>query len=131
MSAKIFNKSITLFCSYTRNKELKYKRVVLNNVFIDKSKIVNTNSTGMTDANSIWVAIPMTSVKNYVYPKTFRGSPDKYMTIQEGDVLVEGIVKEDYTSMTQLFKEVDNAYTITGVDYKAFGSLPHFEVSGK
>ena len=131
MSAKIFNKSITLYCSYTKNKEIKYKRVVINGVFTDKSKIVNTNTTGMTDSNSVWVAIPMTAIKNYVQPKVFNKFPEKYMTLKEGDMLVDGIIDKDYNSMVQLQKEQDNVYTITGVDYKAFGSLPHFEVSGK
>ena len=127
----MFVKTITIYCSYIDNKELKYARRVVNGVFIDKQKVVNTNTTGMTDTNSVFIAIPKSVVPNYVSPKVFNVNPSDKITFKEGDIIVEGEIKTDYNSMTTLQKELDNVYTITGIDYKDFGTMPHFEISGK
>lgn len=127
----MFVKTVTVFCSYIDKGETKYARRIIKGVFIDKSKVVNTNTTGMTDVDRIFIGIPESRVPTYKTPKEFAKDVENSLTFKEGDKIAEGEIQTDYTSMINLEKEHDNIYTITGVDFKDFGSMPHFEISGK
>lgn len=126
---------MTIFCSYfdKSKKDNRYIRKIINGVFWADTKVVNTNTTGMTDVNTLNVFIPKENVSNYISPKKYASleNPDNHITFKEGDKIVKGIIEKDYTSMVELDKEQDNVFTITGADYKDYGTRPHFALSGK
>lgn len=132
----MFDKDITIFCYWrdATGKE-KYIRKQLNNVFIDNTQIANTNTNGLEDANSLFLVVKKTEAINagYVSPKQFEmlEDPTNNFTFKEGDKIVKGLVGKDYESSVDIVKENEYVYTITGVDLKDFGSLPHFEIAGK
>ena len=120
----VWNKTITVFCSYIKNHEQLYKRKILTNTFYDNISVVATNQ-GLQNANKISLFI-----KDYdgiVPPREFNGNG---WTLKEGDRIVAGEVLKDYTSMIDLEKDYVT-YTITSVDFKNYGTLPHYEVGGR
>lgn len=133
----MFNKDITVFCYYRSSTgEEKYIRKQIKGVFIDDTQIANTNANGIEDANSLFVAIPekvITSIGGYLPPKQFASleDPSKNFTLNKGDKIVKGLINTDYNSNVDIAKDNEYVYTITGVDFKNFGSMPHFEISGK
>lgn len=134
----MFDKNITIFCYWrdSTGKEEKYIRKQIKGVFVDDTQIVNTNSNGMEDANSLFVAIPesvITKSKGYLAPKEFSKlkDPSNNFTLSKGDKIVKGLIDTDYNSSVDIVKNNEYVYTITGIDFKNFGSMPHFEISGK
>ena len=122
----MWDKTITVFSSYhdKATKTDKYSRKILNNTFVDQKNTVATNQ-GIENANKINVYIK--DYTGYVKPKIYAGLG---WTLKEGDKIVAEKVDKEYTSMVELSKEYVT-YTITSVDFKNYGSVPHFEVGGK
>lgn len=132
----MFDKNITIFCYWRDSKgEEKYIRKQIEGVFIDDTKIVNTNTNGLEEANSLFLAILKETAFNngYVTPKEFANleDPSKNFTLKEGDKIVKGLIDTDYETDVDIAKNNEYVYTITGIDFKDFGSVPHFEISGK
>lgn len=133
------NADITIYNRYF-DKETrldKYHRTVLYGVFWDEVKAVNRIQSGLEDTDKVTIIIPfsVTTDKKYVPPKAFDKLPDKtgYFTLQEGDRVVRGDINfEIIGKMSDLDKEYE-AYTITSVDTKDFGSphMRHWEVGAK
>lgn len=133
------NADITIYNKYF-DKETrldKYQRTVLYGVFWDERKAVNRLQSGLEDADKVTIIIPfsVTTDKKYVPPKAFDRLPDKtgYFTLQEGDRVVRGDINFEITGkVSDLDKEYE-AYTITSVDTKDFGSphMRHWEVGAK
>lgn len=133
------NADITIYNRYF-DKETrldKYQRTVLYGVFWDERKAVNRLQSGLEDADKVTIIIPftVTTDKKYVAPKAFDKLPDKtgYFTLQEGDRVVRGDINFEITGkVSDLDKEYE-AYTITSVDTKDFGSphMRHWEVGAK
>lgn len=122
----MWDKTITVFSSYydKATKTDKYIRKVLNNTFVDQQSTVATNQ-GIENANKINVYIK--DYAGYIKPNLYTGTG---WTLKEGDKIVPEQVIKDYSSMVQLAKE-HTTYTITSVDFKDYGSVPHFEVGGR
>lgn len=135
----ITNADITIYNRYF-DKETrldKYQRTVLYGVFWDERKAVNRLQSGLVDADEVSIMIPFSieTDKVYVPPKEFEKLADKsnYFTLQEGDRVVKGAVDFEITGkVSDLDKEYE-AYTITSVDTKDFGSphMRHWEVGAK
>ncbi len=132
----MFDKDITIYCYWrdSAGKE-KYIRKQIKGVFIDDTKIVNTNTNGLEEANSLFLAIPKETALNngYLTPKEFSDlqDPNNKFTLKEGDKIVKGLIDTDYETDVDIVKNNEYVYTITGIDFKDFGSMPHFEISGK
>lgn len=133
------NADVTIYNRYF-DKETrldKYQRTVLYGVFWDERKAVNRLQSGLEDADKVTIIIPftVTTDKKYVPPKEFEKLDDKsdYFTLQEGDRVVKGAVDFEITGkVSDLDKEYE-AFTITSVDTKDFGSLHmrHWEVGAR
>lgn len=133
------NADVTIYNRYF-DKETRldrYQRTVLYGVFWDERKAVNRLQSGFEDADEVTIVIPfrVATDKKYVVPKEFEKLEDKagYFTLQEGDRVVKGAVDFEITGkVSDLDKEYE-AYTITSVDIKDFGSphMRHWEVGAK
>lgn len=122
----MWDKTITVFSAYydKATKTDKYSRKVLKHTFVDQQSTVATNQ-GIENANRINVYIK--DYAGYIKPNLYVGDG---WTLKEGDKIVPEEITQDYTSMVQLAKE-HITYTITSVDFKDYGSVPHFEVGGR
>lgn len=133
------NADITIYNKYfdKASRLDKYQRTVLKGVFFDNKKAVNTIKSGMENADEAMIVIPFTvdSNKTYKNPIEFQKLNDKsnYFTLQEGDRVVRGGIDFEITGkLSELDKNYD-AYTITSVDTKDFGSkrMQHWEVGAR
>lgn len=133
------NADITIYNRYfdKATRLDKYQRTILYGVFWDERKAVNRLQSGLEDADKVTIIIPFTVItdKKYVAPKEFEKLQDKsnYFTLQEGDRVVKGAIDFEITGkISDLDKEYE-AFTITSVDTKDFGSLymRHWEVGAK
>ena len=120
----VWNKTITIFCSYVNNHNTVYKRKVLRNTFYDNISVVATNQ-GLQNANKLSLFIK--DYQGIVPPREFNGEG---WTLKEGDRIVLEEVATDYDSMINLEKDYVT-YTITSVDFKNYGTVPHYEVGGR
>ena len=133
------NADITIYNRYfdKATRLDKYQRTILYGVFWDERKAVNRLQSGLEDADKVTIIIPfaVTTDKKYAPPKEFEKLEDKtgYFTLQEGDRVVKGAIDFEITGkLSDLDKECE-AYTITSVDIKDFGSphMRHWEVGAK
>lgn len=133
------NADITIYNRYfdKATRLDKYQRTVLKGVFWDERKAINRLQSGLEDADEVSIIIPIRVAidKKYVPPKEFEKLPDKtgYFTLQEGDRVVRGDIDFEITGkVSDLDKEYE-AFTITSVDTKDFGSLHmgHWEVGAR
>jgi hypothetical protein len=123
----VFNKFID------ENKNVVFKKHLIDHVFWDDSKAVNLNR-GYDNADSVNVFIPKSQndMSGFVEPKAYKGL-NKW-TLQVGDFIVKGEVKEKQVlGIKELTSKYDNVFTISLVDDKDFGSssMHHFEIRGK
>ena len=129
------NTSMSVFNKYTdEEKNVRFKKHLIDNVFWDDSKSVNLN-LGYENADEVNVYIPKSQndLSGYVEPKQYKGGNGTW-TLENGDIIVKGNVDEEEISMIkELTKKYDNTFTITLVDDKDFGSsnMQHFEIKGK
>ena len=119
------------------NTEKKLEEICTTHIYgvhWENVKAVNVINSGMSDADSIVVYIPMSARtdKKYKQPKEFEKAHDGCFTLRPGDVIVKGIVSYEGTiaKITDVF---DNSAIITSVDAFDYGSydMRHWEVSGK
>lgn len=129
------NTSMCVYNKYTdEEKNIVFKKHLIENVFWDDSKGVNLN-TGYDKADDVNVFIPKSqnNMSNYVEPKSYKGMSNTW-TLNNGDFIVKGNTEEiQVSSIKELIEKYDNVFTISLVDDKDFGSkkMHHFEIRGK
>lgn len=126
----MFNKDITIFNKlYDKEKRTDvYKRTVLKGVHTEMTQSSDFVDKEMRANDTLFVSIPF-SFEGYVKPKEYQENFLGKWTLQEGDIIVAGVVENDIDSPKYL-KHLDNVYTIKSVksiDYSVT-SLNHFEV---
>jgi hypothetical protein len=128
------NTNMCVFNKFTdKNKNIVFKKHLIDHVFWDDSKAINLNR-GYDNADDVNVFIPkdQNNMSSYVDPKQYN-SLNKW-TLQVGDFIVKGNVKEkEVSGIKELTTKYDNVFTISLVDDKDFGSssMHHFEIRGK
>jgi len=130
------NTSITLYNKYfdKATRMDKYQRTILENVFFDDRKAVNKLQSGMENADEAMIVIPFSVISNRSYkrPMEFQNLIEKTsnFTLKEGDRIVKGAINFDIEGRLSDLDKNYEAYTITSVDTKDFGSprMQHFEI---
>ena len=128
------NTKMCVFNKYTdENKNVIFKKHIIEHVFWDDSKAINQNR-GYDNADDVNVFIPKSQndMSGYVEPKQYEGL-NKW-TLQIGDFIVKGEVEEkEVSSIKELTSKYDNVFTISLIDDKDFGSssMHQFEIRGK
>lgn len=127
------NSKMTVYNKYnTADKQVNFKKHLIENVFWDDAKIVNL-SLGLENADEVNVYIPKdkNDLTKYVKPKKYN-AVDNSWTLKEGDYIVRGNVNINEIQEIKELSDYD-VFTITSVDDKDFGSpsMQHFEVKGK
>ena len=129
------NTSMSVYNKYTdEEKNVVFKKHLINNVFWDDSKGINRN-LGYENADDVNVFIPKSqnNMNGYVEPKKYKGLSNTW-TLENGDFIVKGNTNEsEVLSIRELVQKYDNVFTISLVDDKDFGSenMHHFELRGK
>src|SRR5574341_2471167 len=95
----IYNRYVTAGVEY-------YQRAEVRNVKWENRKAANVIRSGLLAADSVAVYIPSLSRVGYLAPKTWQALSNKagYWTLQEGDVMVKGIVTDEITSVFTVTK---------------------------
>ncbi len=140
----MFEDSITIFNKkYDPDKrDYYFVRTYIVGVNIEKKKAVNVIKSGLENASSATIYIPIENLesedKEYILPKKYQRLSikeiEKYYTLQPGDYIVQGIIEYDIdekNTVTKLKNEVDDVFEILIVDNKLKGGLPHWEVALK
>lgn len=128
------NAKISVFNKYTDdNKNVVFKKHVIENVFWDDSKAVSLERGYQNDDNvNLFIPKSQNDMSGYVKPKQYNGLKDTW-TLKNGDYVVKGEVDENEVLGIKDFLKYDDIFVINLVDDKDFGSknMQHFEVRGK
>jgi len=128
------NSNITIYNKYFNKADRSdsYKKTILYGVFWEETKGSNVLKSGLMSADSIKVFIPHNPHKaSYQEPKAFTGNQSGW-TLQREDIIVKGIIADEFVSVADLQKRFDNVHMITNIDNLDFGSpnMRHFKVGG-
>ena len=96
-------------------RDINYTRYNYEKVWIFKQENVSLNK-GLNDANNIVVRIP------------YNENEIDISNISNGDILVEGTLENDISSLNDL--NGYKTYTITSVTNNTFGTRPHVHIRG-
>lgn len=135
----ITNSNITIYNRYFNSTTRldSYQRTILQGVFWDDKKAVNQIQSGLQDADEVLIIIPFSvnSDKQYISSKEFEKLEDRtgYFTLSEGDRIVQGEIGFEITGKVSDLDKQYEAFTITSVDTKDFGSphMRHWEVGAR
>lgn len=124
----MFDKDITIFNKlYDKEKRADvYKRTVLKGVHTEITQSSSFSDKEMRANDTLFVSIPF-SIEGYVKPSEYQDNSK--WTLQEGDIIVVGVIENDIDSPKYL-KRLDDVYIIKSVetiDYSVT-CLNHFEV---
>lgn len=126
----MFDKDITIFNKlYDKEKRtVVYKRTVLKGVHTEMTQSSDFADKEMRANDTLFVSIPF-SFEGYVKPKEYQENFLCKWTLQEGDIIVVGVIENDIDSPKYL-KHLDNVYTIKSVEVIDYSvtCLNHFEV---
>lgn len=127
------NANITIFNRYIENRETKYQRSYIYDVHWEDNQGANILQSGLTSADHSKIYIPFDSCTNYVLPSEFKKNRQGNVTLQPEDIVVKGIIDEEFTTVKALEKNYDFVRTITTVDTRDYGSqkMRHWEVGAK
>lgn len=126
------NCDITVYNKYIENRETKYKKSYIKNVHWEDTEGFNILQSGLTSADKSKIYIPFYSCGEYVTPIEFRKTQEGF-TLQSEDIIVKGLIDDEFTTVKNLEKNHDYVRLITTVDVRDYGSkdLQHFEVGAK
>lgn len=135
------NADCTVYNKYSIGTAIEYKRTELRGVMWSNRKAANIIASGMQNADSaaIYIPILVECSKEYKTPKQWDAlsTADKarYWTLKPGDLIVRGIITYEIPTGTEaiLTKTYDDVLKITTVDLNNGGSisLQHFRVGGQ
>jgi hypothetical protein len=126
---------ITIYNKYIENRAEKWKRSEIREVNWQAAKAVSGLQAGYLQSNSAAIFIPFSSGTQYVLPKAWQLNKIGW-TLQEGDVIVKGIVPDEITdvfTITSLRAKYDDVVVITSIDAMDMGSanVRHWELGAK
>lgn len=132
----MFEHNCTVF-NIVYNKETRLEELSTTQIYgvhWEDRKSVNVIKSGMADADSVELYIPMSAKtdKKYKQPKDFEKNSDGCFTLRPGDIIVKGIV-EYKGAVAKLLNEFDNSAVITSIDTFDYGrqNMKYWKVSGK
>ena len=128
------NSDITIYNKYIENRSEKYKRTVIPDVVWQATDAIS-RAKEQVAANSALIMIPFALGAEYQKPKVWATDRDGW-TLQEGDVVVRGIVTDEITTeygISNLQKDYDDVLTIFSIAAMDEGSanVQHWELNCK
>lgn len=136
--------TVTLIMANETDDGMEYNSVILKGVFLDLSKRSNVNKSGLADADSATLFIPMSinPGKEYLPPKKYKEKSDKsdFWTLFDGGdssgsecYFIKGAVNAGNLSYKDARENYDYVYRVTSVDLRDFGRerMRHWQVGGR
>jgi hypothetical protein len=128
------NTAATLYNVYNVAGTTHYQRTPLVACKWENRKSANVLKSGLLEADSVAVYIPLSIAVNYLKPKAWQALTTKTgkWTLQVGDFLVKGLVLDEISAsftLTALKAKYDDVVKITSVDTMDVGSrsMRHFQ----
>lgn len=128
----MFDKDITIINIYIDKEHKPQYKVSYVKGFWSSNDGISINGTQLTKNDGLSARILMNDNRNEKYqePQDFR-KEQKTWTLQNGDYLVKGIVK-DFTTITKLLENYREVIKITNISIKDYGAedMWHFAITG-
>lgn len=145
----VYNTAVEYDADY--NETLTNHITVLHGVFLEASKAVNVRASGLESADAVNLYVPFSvhavdgvtgRERTYIPPVEFWRLEDhaSAWTLAAGGgsasgrdtstFFIKGEVVEADASMELIELKYDGVYSVTKVDEKDFGALPHWEIGG-
>jgi hypothetical protein len=128
------NTAATLYNAYNVAGTTHYQRTPLVACKWENRKSANVLKSGLLEADSVAVYIPLSIAGNYLKPKAWQALTTKTgkWTLKVGDFLVKGLVLDEISAsftLTALKAKYDDVVKITSVDTMDVGSrsMRHFQ----
>lgn len=127
------NADLTIFNRYIENRETKYQKSHIYDVHWEDNQGANILQSGLVSADRSTIYIPFDSCKDYVTPSEFKINHNGKITFQPEDVIVKGIIDDEFTTIKDFEKKYDFVRMVTTVDTRDYGSqrMRHWEVGAK
>lgn len=144
----MFKHTVTIYNTYTEQDE-DYRETVTNyitilrGVLLDAVKAANVRESGLEGADAVDLYIPDSvdavdgltrKPAKYAGPREFFNAQDRtgLWTLSDTGTtfFIKGEVVEKDKDRQALEMAYDDVYSVTKVDVKDYGGLPHFEVGG-
>jgi hypothetical protein len=125
------NTGMTIYNKYVSSGTEKYQRTQITNVQWENTKASNILASGVLEANKFTIYISFNGHDaNYLLPKAWLALATKTgkFTLNEGDVIVKGLITDEITSTPTVFTisdlkaKYDNVAVIKSVDTYDLGS---------
>lgn len=124
----IYNKYFDLITQSDR-----WQRHVIYETFWESHRSVNFNK-GMSNNSKCKIYIPSDAnyFTDYIDPIAFRSNHINHWTIQNGDLVVRGIITDEIVRQSDLERKYDDVCVVSYVAKNDYGSsnMHHFEVLG-
>ena len=128
------NAHLTIYNKYIDNRAEKWQRSEILDCVWQGVKAISRFKE-QVPANTILILIPYASGNGYLEPKAWQDSKTNYWTLQEGDVIVRGLVTDEITDLytiTSLRAEHQYVAQIASVADRTQGRFTaHWEVNCK
>lgn len=127
----MFNDTVTIYNRYKSDGGEKWHRTVLCGVYLDIVKGAIARKTGVSNADSAVLIIPMylPSAVDFVEHAAYSGTG---WTLGSGDYIASGNISQDIVSSPKELRGTCETYVITAVDTKNHGKgMAHWEVTAK
>lgn len=129
------NSSMTIYNKYFNpiTRADSWQRHVIYEVFWDSTSGI-TQYKGLIPNDKVTIYIPFNSnyMNFFIDPKTFQINHTGYWTIQNGDIIVKGIINDEITKQSELESEYPNVFNVSSITINNYGSpnMRHIEVIG-
>lgn len=130
------NADITLYNQKInpKTKLTEYIPVQIPNVCWYANQKTEVDRNGVHSANIYKVRIPVESVDDmhYVEQENWNTLEDiiGYWTIQNGDIIVKGLVDDKISAASDLFKKYSQVFRVNSYSDNRMGCLSHFRIGG-
>lgn len=144
------NADLTIYNRYVVNGSERYQRTWIQAIAWENRKAANVLRSGLLEADSVAVYIPLERGASYLSPRAWGKLADKSgkWTLQPGDYLVKGLVSDEIVdavpgsdgpppvpaqpafTITDLKAKYDDVVRINSVDRMDYGSphLHHWQI---
>lgn len=110
-----------------------WHRTVIRNVWFYVDNKVSQTDSGLKSANICKIRIPEGSPeKGYLDPENYAAaeSKDTYWTLQEDDIVVQGVCLQDITRPANLQELHKKYWKVISWSDNRFGGSPHWRIGG-
>lgn len=120
---------------FNRVSDTSIQKTIIRGVYWEQTNGETPSSRGLSKDCEVLIIIPKNAdfdSKTYLKPKAFKGNPQNNFTFSPEDIIVKGIIDDDFSRFSQV-NALEDSYTILKVVDFLYGSenVQHWEVQAK